>query len=153
MGWIMLSLVRGSVVVGSQAQGAFTQSCFPQLKEQPYLQSLCSKSAILLCPIAARRRNHPKVPTPSPSSHQSMERVDHRGGQASPRVGENPPKECCSLQYLYLVGTIKIGYKLAMTKFRLDIRRRFLTITGVGFWKSLPFRVVRANNLISCETI
>ncbi|CAM4513742.1 unnamed protein product [Caretta caretta] len=50
------------------------------------------------------------------------------------------------------VDTRTNGYKLATRKFRLEIRRRFLTIRGVKFWNSLPREVVGAKDL-SCFKI
>ncbi|CAM4321681.1 unnamed protein product [Lepidochelys kempii] len=50
------------------------------------------------------------------------------------------------------VDTRTNGYKLATRKFRLEIRRRFLTIRGVKFWNSLPRDVVGAKDL-SCFKI
>ncbi|CAM5110189.1 unnamed protein product [Natator depressus] len=45
------------------------------------------------------------------------------------------------------VDTRTNGYKLATRKFRLEIRRRFLTIRGVKFWNSLPREAVGAKDL------
>uniref|UniRef100_K7F000 Reverse transcriptase domain-containing protein n=1 Tax=Pelodiscus sinensis TaxID=13735 RepID=K7F000_PELSI len=45
------------------------------------------------------------------------------------------------------VDTRTNGYKLASRKFRLEIRRRFLTIRGVKFWNGLPREVVGAKDL------
>ncbi|CAM4557273.1 unnamed protein product [Caretta caretta] len=44
------------------------------------------------------------------------------------------------------VDTRTNGYKLATRKFRLDIRRRFLTIRGVKFWNSLLREAVGAKD-------
>ncbi|CAM5110902.1 unnamed protein product [Natator depressus] len=45
------------------------------------------------------------------------------------------------------VDTRTNGYKLANGKFRLEIRRRFLTTRGVKFWNSLPREAVGAKDL------
>uniref|UniRef100_A0A452HYE6 Reverse transcriptase domain-containing protein n=1 Tax=Gopherus agassizii TaxID=38772 RepID=A0A452HYE6_9SAUR len=45
------------------------------------------------------------------------------------------------------VDTRTNGYKLDTRKFRLEIRRRFLTIRGVKFWNSLPRGVVGAKDI------
>uniref|UniRef100_A0A8C3F2F9 Reverse transcriptase domain-containing protein n=1 Tax=Chrysemys picta bellii TaxID=8478 RepID=A0A8C3F2F9_CHRPI len=45
------------------------------------------------------------------------------------------------------VDTRTNGYKLAVGKFRLEIRRRFLTIRGVKYWNSLPRETVGAKDL------
>ncbi|CAM4707266.1 unnamed protein product [Lepidochelys kempii] len=45
------------------------------------------------------------------------------------------------------VDTKPNGYKLVIGKFRLEIRRRFLTIRGVKFWNSLPREAVGAKDL------
>ncbi|CAM5107583.1 unnamed protein product [Eretmochelys imbricata] len=45
------------------------------------------------------------------------------------------------------VDTRTNGYKLATRKFRLEIRRRFLTIRGVKFWNSLPREAGGAKDL------
>ncbi|CAM5120564.1 unnamed protein product [Natator depressus] len=45
------------------------------------------------------------------------------------------------------VDTRTNGYKLVIGKFRLEIRRRFLTIRGVKFWNSLPREAVGAKDL------
>ncbi|CAM5112173.1 unnamed protein product [Natator depressus] len=45
------------------------------------------------------------------------------------------------------VDTRTNGYKLATRKFRLEIRRRFLTIRGVKFWNCLPREAVGAKDL------
>uniref|UniRef100_A0A674KBD5 Reverse transcriptase domain-containing protein n=1 Tax=Terrapene triunguis TaxID=2587831 RepID=A0A674KBD5_9SAUR len=44
------------------------------------------------------------------------------------------------------VDTRTNGYKLAMGKFRLEIRQHFLTIRGVKFWNSLPRETVGAKD-------
>lgn len=43
-------------------------------------------------------------------------------------------------------GTTTHGYKLAMNTFRQEIKRQFLAIRGVSFWKSFPMRVVGEGN-------
>uniref|UniRef100_K7F1X3 Reverse transcriptase domain-containing protein n=1 Tax=Pelodiscus sinensis TaxID=13735 RepID=K7F1X3_PELSI len=45
------------------------------------------------------------------------------------------------------VDTRTNEYKLAIRKFRLEIRQRFLTIRGVRFWNGLPREVVGAKDL------
>ncbi|CAM4567481.1 unnamed protein product [Lepidochelys kempii] len=45
------------------------------------------------------------------------------------------------------VDTRTNGYKLVIGKFRLEIRRRFLTIRGVKSWNSLPREAVGAKDL------
>ncbi|CAM5108569.1 unnamed protein product [Natator depressus] len=45
------------------------------------------------------------------------------------------------------VDTRTNGYNLVIGKFRLDIRRRFLTIRGVKFWNSLPREAVGSKDL------
>ncbi|CAM4568387.1 unnamed protein product [Lepidochelys kempii] len=50
------------------------------------------------------------------------------------------------------VDTRTNGYKLAIGKFRLEIRQRFLTIRGVKFWNSLPREAVGAKDLSGFKT-
>ncbi|CAM4508198.1 unnamed protein product [Lepidochelys olivacea] len=50
------------------------------------------------------------------------------------------------------VGTRRNGYKLAIRKFRLEIRPRFLTIRGVKFWNSLPREAVGTKDISGFKT-
>uniref|UniRef100_A0A8C3T6J0 Family with sequence similarity 124 member B n=1 Tax=Chelydra serpentina TaxID=8475 RepID=A0A8C3T6J0_CHESE len=50
------------------------------------------------------------------------------------------------------VDTRTNGYKLAIRKFRLEIRQRFLTIRGVKFWNSLPREAVGSNSCSSSQS-
>lgn len=47
----------------------------------------------------------------------------------------------------YNAGTSTNGYKLALNKFRQEIRRRFLAIIVVKFWNSFPIRVMETQNV------